>query len=439
MVGEPRRVRSLSRLPSRWRSPAPIGCGSCPGRSRRRALLSIFVDDRVVLMKDRILGLPRTVFFLGLTSFFNDFSSEMVASIFPAFFISVLKTGAESLGLVEGIADAASNLIKIYSGRWSDRIERRKIFAVAGYTLSDLTRPFYVLAGSVGAVIGLRLTDRIGKGLRDSPRDALISLSTPKEEIGRSFGYHRAMDTLGAIVGPLVAYVILSYNPMAFNSIFITAFVIGLLAVASLWLVQDIRQTLQVRHVEAFEGFSRRVYGYLISIFILSIGTLPMAVLLLKTRDLGNSDRLDPALLCDLKHLVRALFLARGTGGRYLGNGKDHRHRVRVFDTRVSRSRSFLVARGISRWVSACRHFLGIYRWRAAFAPFGSRRGSIPGNGLRLPECGGRVRRAHCRCRGRLRVATVQRHDGTPYRSRCHSSWAWRFPVRQHAQRNGSY
>ena len=238
-------------------------------------------------MKDRILGLPRTVFFLGLTSFFNDFSSEMVSSIFPAFFISVLKTGAESLGLVEGIADAASNLIKIYSGRWSDRVGRRKVFAVAGYTLSDFTRPFYVLAGSVGAVISLRLTDRIGKGLRDSPRDALISLSTPKEEIGRSFGYHRAMDTLGAIVGPLVAYVILSYNPMAFNSVFIVAFIVGLLAIASLWLVQDIRQTVQVQRVEVFEGFSRRVYGYLIAIFILSIGTLPMAVLLLKTRDLG--------------------------------------------------------------------------------------------------------------------------------------------------------
>jgi MFS family permease len=238
-------------------------------------------------IKIRILGLPRNVFFLGLTSFFNDFSSEMVASIFPAFFISVLKTGAESLGLVEGVADAASNLIKIYSGRWSDKIEQRKIFAVAGYTLSVFTRPFYVLAGSVGAVISLRLTDRIGKGLRDSPRDALISLSTPKEESGRSFGYHRAMDTLGAIIGPLVAFVVLSYYPMAFNSVFIIAFIVGLLAIASLWLVQDIRQTLTIQRDEVFEGFSRRVYRYLISIFTLSIGTLPMAVLLLKTRDLG--------------------------------------------------------------------------------------------------------------------------------------------------------
>jgi MFS family permease len=238
-------------------------------------------------MKDRILGLPRNVFFLGLTSFFNDFSSEMVASVFPAFFISVLKAGAESLGLVEGVAEAASNLIKVYSGRWSDRIEKRKVFAIVGYTLSVFTRPFYVFAGSVGAVIGLRLMDRIGKGLRDPPRDALISLSTPKEEIGRSFGYHRAMDTLGAIVGPLVAYIVLSYNPAAFNSVFIIAFVVGLAAIASLWLVRDIRQTLAVRRVEAPAGFSRRVYGYFVSIFILSVGTLPMAVLLLKTRDLG--------------------------------------------------------------------------------------------------------------------------------------------------------
>ena len=133
------------------------------------------------------------------------------------------------------------------------------MFAVAGYTLSVFTRPFYVLAGSVGAVIGLRLMDRIGKGLRDAPRDALISLSTPKEEIGRSFGYHRAMDSLGAIVGPLVAYVVLLYSPIAFNSVFIIAFIIGLLAVASLWLVQDMRQTLKVRQIEAFEGFSWRV------------------------------------------------------------------------------------------------------------------------------------------------------------------------------------
>ena len=369
--------------------------------------MSIFMDDRVMLVKSRILDLPRTVFFLGLTSFFNDFSSEMVASIFPAFFISVLKTGAESLGLVEGIADAASNLIKIYSGRLSDRIERRKVFAVAGYTLSVFTRPFYVLAGSVGAVIGLRLMDRIGKGLRDSPRDALISLSTPKEEIGRSFGYHRAMDTLGAIVGPLVAYVVLLYSPMAFNSVFIIAFIIGLLAVASLWLVQDMRQTLKVRQIEALEGFSPAslwIPGFHFHPFGRDSADGGVAPENQRPR---NRHRLDPALLCDLKYLVCAVLLACGAGGRCLGNEEDYRHRLWVLDTRLSRSRSFLVTGDISHWIFACGHFLGIHRWRAALAPFASCRGSIPGDGIRLPQCSGGVRRSHCRYRGWLCVAAA--------------------------------
>src|SRR5665811_177888 len=240
------------------------------------------------MMKDRILGLPRNVFFLGLTSFFNDFSSEMVASVFPAFFISVLKAGAESLGLVEGIAEAASNLIKVYSGRWSGRIEKRKVFAIVGYTLSVFTRPFYVFAGSVGAVIGLRLTDRIGKGLRDPPRDALISLSTPKEEIGRSFGYHRSMDTMGAITGPLVAFLILRAYPQGFNIIFVVAFVVGLVAIASLSLVNDVQKIIKSRNTtETPHAFSLRFKLYIVSIFVLSVGTLPVAVLLFKTQDIG--------------------------------------------------------------------------------------------------------------------------------------------------------
>jgi MFS family permease len=155
-------------------------------------------------MSERVLGLPRSVFLLGVT-------------------ISVLKSGAQSLGLVEGIAGATSNLIKIASGRWSDRIQRRKVFAIFGYGISVLSRPLYLLATNVGFVIALRLADRVGKGLRDSPRDALIALSTPKEESGRAFGYHRAMDTLGAVLGPLVAFVVLSLFPQVFDAVFHSA------------------------------------------------------------------------------------------------------------------------------------------------------------------------------------------------------------------------
>ncbi len=240
-------------------------------------------------MKDRILGLKKNVFFLGLTSLFNDFSSEMVFSILPAFFISVLKTGAESMGLVEGVAEAASNFIKIYSGKFSDKVQRRKIFAILGYSLSVITRPFYVFVGSVADVVGLRVLDRIGKGLRDPPRDALISLSIDKSESGKSFGYHRAMDTTGAILGPLVAYLILSRFPNGFNTVFMTAFFIGLISIASLVWVKEISIVLEERKNQILEKYKlpAKFKVYLVSMFILSLGTLPIAILLFRTKDIG--------------------------------------------------------------------------------------------------------------------------------------------------------
>ncbi len=241
-------------------------------------------------MKDRILGLPKNIFFLGLTSLFNDFSSEMIFSIIPAFFVVVLKAGAASLGLVDGIAESASNFFKIYSGHLSDRFQKRKGLVVAGYSLSVITRPFYLLVGTVGGVLGLRFLDRLGKGFRDAPRDAIISLSTPKEEMGRSFGYHRAMDTTGAIVGPLVAYLILRALPLHFNTIFLTAFGVGIIALATLIFISDVVLPSIPRRaglIDSLRALSPRFKLYLGAIFILSIGALPIAVLLLKTSSLG--------------------------------------------------------------------------------------------------------------------------------------------------------
>lgn len=241
-------------------------------------------------MKERIFGLPKNIFFLGLTSFFNDFSSEMVFSVFPAFFTSVLKAGAASLGVVDGIAEAASNLLKIYSGNLSDRFQKRKPFMVAGYTLATVTRPFYMFASTVGGVLGLRLADRVGKGLRDTPRDAVISLSTPREDLGRSFGYHRAMDKAGAILGPLGAFVLLSYFPMRFDIVFLTAFAIGIIAVMTLFFVRDVatfRATTRIGIMASFEQLSPQFKLFLFSMFILSIGSLPVTVMLLKTQSLG--------------------------------------------------------------------------------------------------------------------------------------------------------
>ena len=188
----------------------------------------------------RILGLQKNIFFLGLVSFFNDFSSEMIFSIFPAFFTSVLRAGAASLGAVDGIAEFFSNIFKIYSGNLSDKFGRRKELVVSGYGLSVLTRPFYLLVSSVGGVLSLRFLDRVGKGLRDAPRDAIISLSAPEGEVGRSFGYHRAMDTMGAILGPLFAYLLLRHFPMNFNLVFLSAFLVGIFAIVSLFFIRDV-------------------------------------------------------------------------------------------------------------------------------------------------------------------------------------------------------
>ncbi len=244
----------------------------------------------------KILGLQKNVFILGLTSLFNDFSSEMILSVFPAFFTSVLKSGAASLGLVEGLADTASNFIKIASGRISDKIQRRKIFAVLGYSLSSLTRPFYLLTSTVAGTLGLRVADRIGKGLRDAPRDALISLSIKKEEMGVSFGYHRAMDTIGGVLGPLCAYFILKKFPGGFNIIFLTAFAVGILAVFSLIFVKEVAKVIRDGDYKIARlcDFSFKFKMYILSVFILSAGSLPLAILLLRILDLNLSIALIP-------------------------------------------------------------------------------------------------------------------------------------------------
>jgi MFS family permease len=233
----------------------------------------------------------RNVFLLGLVSFFNDLSAEMVISVFPAFFVSVLKSGAASLGLVEGIADGVANIIKIYSGRLSDYINKRKPFMMVGYAFSVFTRPVYMLVTHIYGVVGLRLVDRVGKGLREAPRDAILSLSTPPEQIGRAFGFHRAMDTLGGITGPLAAYFILETYPGAFDKVFLSAFVIGLLAIVSIFFVRDVVNGFHSNKKLAFGNlsmYSTDFKQYLLALFLLSVGSMPVVVLLLKTQGIGT-------------------------------------------------------------------------------------------------------------------------------------------------------
>ncbi len=240
-------------------------------------------------MIKKLFGVEKNIFFMGLVSFFNDFSNEMIVSVFPAFFSSVLKSGAASLGLIEGIADGFANVTKIFSGHLADKLQKRKLLALIGYMLSVATRPFYLASSVAGHVLGIRVVDRIGKGIREAPRDALLSLSTTTETMGRSFGFHRAMDSLGAILGPLAAFFILEAFPGAFNRVFLTAFFVGLLALFTFIFIREIHVihkhggNVHLRlnaHTKEF----KRLLGI---IFILSLANLPIALLLLRTQDLG--------------------------------------------------------------------------------------------------------------------------------------------------------
>lgn len=150
-------------------------------------------------------GLPRNVWVVTATSFLTDVSSEMLASLVPLYLRNVLGASTAVVGLVEGVAEATAGLLKVVSGWLSDRVGRRKGLAVAGYTLSTAARPFLMVANSWGSVLAVRFADRLGKGIRGAPRDALVADSTAPSQRGLAFGVHRAGDTAGAVVGLLVA------------------------------------------------------------------------------------------------------------------------------------------------------------------------------------------------------------------------------------------
>jgi MFS family permease len=186
-------------------------------------------------------GLPRSVKLLGWTSLFTDAASEAIYPLLPIFVTRVLGGNALSLGMIEGAADAMSSLLKILAGRASDRLGRRKPFVVIGYCLAGAVRPLMALASTWPQVFAVRVSDRIGKGLRGAPRDAMLGAFAPEGQRGRVFGYHRAMDHAGAVLGPLAAASFLWFFPGEYRLLFALTIVPGALAVAMLALVPDVR------------------------------------------------------------------------------------------------------------------------------------------------------------------------------------------------------
>ncbi len=172
-------------------------------------MMSNPVDSGQKPVRGKVFGLNPNVFFLGLVSLLTDISSEMIFTLVPLFLANVLGAATTVIGFVGGLSESADAILRIFSGWLSDKIGRRKPFALLGYGLSTLAKPFMYIAGSWGAVAAIRFSDRLGKGLRSSPRDALLADSTEAEKRGRSFGLHRAMDTVGAAIGLIAAAVII--------------------------------------------------------------------------------------------------------------------------------------------------------------------------------------------------------------------------------------
>lgn len=192
------------------------------------------------------MKLPRTVLVLGFVSFFNDLASEIVVPLIPILLTSVLGAGPVALGLIEGVADAVAAFLKLWSGRRSDLLGgRRKPLMVAGYALSNLARPLLGLAGSWVAVLLLRSVDRVGKGLRTAPRDALVADATPGTVRGYAYGFHRALDNAGAVGGSLIAAAVLAFSAVSLTQMILLSAIPGLLAV--LCLVLGVREPRRVR------------------------------------------------------------------------------------------------------------------------------------------------------------------------------------------------
>ena len=280
-----------------------------------------------MVMTKPLLGLSKNVRSLGWVSLFNDIASEMIYPLLPLFLNTVLGAGVVFIGLIEGIAESASSFLKLFSGWVSDRFQKRKGLILFGYALASLTRPFIGLATSAYHVLFLRFFDRIGKGVRSSPRDALLSQSCREEERGKAFGFQRAMDHAGAMTGPLIASFLMAVFTKDLRIIFLLAFVPSLFCLWILWRgVTDVHPVRNSSRYDSkpseainpssppklhWRGWDRRFKYFLLIITLFTLGNSSDAFLLLRAQDLGLNIVTIP-ILWFVFHLSKTVFSIPG-------------------------------------------------------------------------------------------------------------------------------
>ncbi|HMC09900.1 MAG TPA: MFS transporter [Pirellulaceae bacterium] len=255
-----------------------------------------------------IAKLPGNVKLLGLASLLNDIASEMIFPLMPAFLIGVLGGNKIHLGVIEGVADSVSGLLRLWSGAWSDRAGWRKGFVVVGYALAAFARPLAGVAIVPWHLFAARMADRIGKGIRTAPRDALIADSTEERIRGRAFGFHQAMDHLGAAIGPVLATLFLLAWPGRLRLLFLLTLIPGLIVVGLLVLglreVRAAKPTAEAPHL-TLKPFGREFRVYLLALILFTLGNSSDAFLLVRAGELGVKPALLPLLWCAF-HIVKS-------------------------------------------------------------------------------------------------------------------------------------
>ncbi len=241
--------------------------------------------------------LTRNVLILGLVSLFTDLSTEMSYAIIPIFLKEVLKAQPIFIGLVEAIAESTASILKTFSGYISDRFRKRKLFIFIGYTFSAIVKPLLALATQGWHVLIVRFADRFGKGIRTAPRDALIAESTKAAFYGRTYGFHRAMDTMGAILGPLLAFFILSLSSQNYRLLFVIAFIPGFIAVMFIIFgVTDILSETKKTFKFSFKEIHPKLRTFFLIIILFTLGNSSDAFLILRAKELGLALPLIPIL-----------------------------------------------------------------------------------------------------------------------------------------------
>lgn len=239
---------------------------------------------------DVIKGIKKNVFVLGLVSLFTDISSEMLFPIIPIFLTAVLGAPMAVVGIIEGIAESTASILKVVSGWLSDKSGKRKPFVIYGYSLSAISKPLLAFASTWHFVLVARFLDRFGKGLRNSARDALIADSTDVHYRGKAFGFHRALDTAGAVIGPLLALLLLFYLDGRYSLIFLIAFIPAFISVILLFFFVSEKKSERKEGMQfKLSDFSREFKLFLIISIIFAIGNSSNAFLVLRAKDIFES------------------------------------------------------------------------------------------------------------------------------------------------------